>query len=81
MSKALNSYKYENEIPFSIDEVKNALKDILSKNRTRFLHEDKDLNDTFNTYSFGEVKCSYMVSLKKVDDNTTHSAYILKYIQ
>ena len=68
---ALNSYKYENEINFSINEVKEAIKAILKANPTRFIHEDKDLNDAFGTYKFGEIKCSYMVSLAKVDDNNT----------
>ena len=71
MSQAINSYKYENEINFNVNDVKNALKEILETNRTRFLHKDKDLNDTFGTYSFGEIKCSYLVTLTKMNDDTT----------
>lgn len=67
-----NYYKYENEIGFNIDVIKTALKEILSKNKTRFIHKEEDLNDTFGTYHFGETKCSYMLTLKKIDDNTTN---------
>lgn len=67
-----NYYKYENEIGFNIEVVKTALKDILSKNKTRFIHKEKDLNDIFGTYHFGEIKCSYMLTLKKIDDNNTN---------
>ena len=29
------------------------------------------MNDIFGTYSFGEIKCGYLVALTKVDDNST----------
>ena len=66
-----NYYKYENEVNYNIDVIKDALKAILKTNPVRFLHEDKDLNDAFGTYSFGEIKCSYMVTLTKIDDDHT----------
>ena len=71
MSTGINSYKYENEIDFSINDVKNAIKDILEKNRVRFLHKEKDINDVFNTYKFDEIKCSYNITLIKVSENST----------
>ena len=71
MSTGINSYKYENEIDFSINDVKNAIKDILEKNRVRFLHKEKDINDIFNTYKFDEIKCSYNITLIKVSENST----------
>ncbi len=67
----LNTYKHESQISANIEDVKNALKDILKLNPTRFLHNEKDLNDMLMTYSFGEVKCAYIVTLQKIDDNTT----------
>ena len=48
-----NYYKYENEVNFNIDVIKEALKSILKANPVRFIHEEKDLNDTLGTYSFG----------------------------
>jgi UDP-N-acetylmuramyl pentapeptide synthase len=66
-----NYFKYENVVNFNIDEIKTALKSILEANKTRFLHEDKDLNDDFGSYHFGEIKCSYMVTLNKVDESST----------
>ena len=71
MSTGINSYKYENEIDFSINDVKNAIKDILEKNRVRFLHKEKDINDVFNTYKFDEIKCSYNITLIKASENST----------
>lgn len=66
-----NYYKFENEINFNVDVVKEALKSVLVSNPIRFMHEAKDLNDTFGTYSFGEIKCSYMVTLTKIDEDKT----------
>ena len=66
-----NYYKYENEINYNIDTIKEAIKSVLKSNPVRFLHEEKDLNDAFGTYSFGEVKCAYMVTLTKIDDEKT----------
>jgi hypothetical protein len=66
-----NYYKYENEINYNIDTIKDAIKSVLKSNPVRFLHEEKDLNDAFGTYSFGEVKCAYMVTLTKIDDEKT----------
>ena len=66
-----NYYKFENEINFNVDVVKDALKSVLAFNPTRFLYETKDLNDTFGTYSFGEIKCAYMVTLSKLDEGKT----------
>ena len=66
-----NYYKYENEIGFALEDVKTALKSILETYKTRFIHEEKDLDDTFGTYRFGEIKCSYMVTLTKASDNST----------
>jgi hypothetical protein len=71
MKNEINSYKYENIINFNIDDVKKSIKNILKSNKTRFIHDEKDLNDIFSTYSFGEIKCSYLVALTKVDDNST----------
>lgn len=65
------SYQYENDLSFNIEDVKTALKSILETNKTRFLHSEKDLNDVFGTYNFGEVKCGYLITLQKIDDNTT----------
>ena len=65
------NYQYENELSFNIEDVKTALKSILETNKTRFLHSDKDLNDAFCTYKFGEVKCGYLVTLQKINDDTT----------
>jgi UDP-N-acetylmuramyl pentapeptide synthase len=66
-----NYYKYENEVNFNIDVIKEALKSILKANPVRFIHEEKDLNDTLGTYSFGEIKCAYMVTLSKIDEDHT----------
>ena len=66
-----NSYYFNQEINYSIESVKSAMKYILSKYATRFLHSEEDINETFNTYRFGEIKCSYLVSLEKVDENHT----------
>jgi hypothetical protein len=41
-----NYYKYENEVNFNIDVIKDALKSILKANPVRFMHEEKDINDT-----------------------------------
>lgn len=65
------NYQYENELSFNIEDVKTAIKSILETYKTRFLHSEKDLNDVFSTYNFGEVKCGYLVTLQKIDDNTT----------
>ena len=65
------NYQYENELSFNIEDVKTAIKSILETYKTRFLHSEKDLNDVFGTYNFGEVKCGYLVTLQKIDDNTT----------
>ena len=66
-----NYYKYENEVNYGIDEIKKAIRSILETNKIRFLHEEKDLNDAFGTYHFGEIKCSYMITVTKVDDSRT----------
>jgi len=66
-----NYYKYENEINYNIDTVKDAIKSVLKSNSVRFIHEEKDLNDAFGTYSFGEIKCAYMVTLTKIDEKKT----------
>ena len=71
MEKALNNYRYENQIQFNIEEVKTALKNVLNLNPTRFLHNANDLNDIMLTYRFGEIKCSYVVTLQKIDDTNT----------
>ena len=65
------NYQYENELSFNIEDVKTAIKSILETYKTRFLHSEKDLNDAFSTYNFSEVKCGYLVTLQKIDDNTT----------
>ena len=66
-----NYYKYENNVNYKISEIKDALKSILETYKVRFLHEEKDLNDAFGTYRFGEIKCSYMVTLTQIDENNT----------
>ena len=66
-----NTYKHECQVAVNVDNVKNALKDILNLNPTRFLHDKKDLNDLMLTYSFGELKCAYVVTLQKIDENNT----------
>ncbi len=65
------NYQYENELSFNIEDVKTAIKSILETYKTRFLHSEKDLNDIFWTYKFDEVKCGYLITLQKIDDNTT----------
>lgn len=66
-----NTYKHECQVFTNVNNVKNAIKDILNLNPTRFLYDKKDLNDLMLTYSFGEVKCAYIVTLQKIDENTT----------
>ena len=67
----LNTYKHECQVTVNVDNVKNALKDVLNLNPTRFLYDKKDLNDLMLTYSFGELKCAYVVTLQKIDENNT----------
>ena len=62
-----NTYKHECQVTVNVDNVKNALKDVLNLNPTRFLYDEKDLNDLMLTYSFGELKCAYVVTLQKID--------------
>lgn len=66
-----NTYKHECQVTVNVDNVKNALKDVLNLNPTRFLYDEKDLNDLMLTYSFGELKCAYVVTLQKIDENNT----------
>ena len=66
-----NTYKHECQVTVNVDNVKNALKDVLNLNPTRFLYNEKDLNDLMLTYSFGELKCAYVVTLQKIDENNT----------
>lgn len=67
----LNTYKHECQVIANIDNVKNALKDILKLNPTRFICDKNGINDLMLTYSFGELKCAYVVTLQKIDENTT----------
>lgn len=65
------NYYYENTLNFNIETIKTAIKSVLEKNKNRFVYSEKDLNDTFNTYNFGEIKCSYLIVFQKIDENTT----------
>ena len=68
-------YTYENEINFNIDEVKDAVKFVLTRYGRRYniyrFNMDKAFNDVFNTYSFNENNSSYVLVLTKIDENTT----------
>lgn len=65
----MTSQNIEQKIPYSLQQVKDALDCILTRFKSTYLNQQ--VNALFNTYSFGTTGCIYNVTLNEVDaDNT-----------
>lgn len=88
----MTSQTLEQKIDFPISEVKTALNAILADYKTKFINQE--INDIFNSYSFGTVGCLYNIVLNDCEGATnikitcssrnsedkTSSASVTKYI-
>ena len=86
LANNLNKFEWENEIPFSDAKVKNTLHALIGDSNTvhGLLVQDSDklgwdlnclnpeVNDTFGSYSFGQINSQFSVTVKKVDENNSH---------
>lgn len=82
----------EQRIDFSIQDVKSAINYILVNNPKKFINQD--INDVFNSFSFGTIGCMYNIILNEQDGgtnikitcsdrsnaNTSNSASVTRYI-
>ena len=79
----LNKFEWENEIPFSEEQVKRTLHAMIGEgiNLSGLLSQEKkwdltcvnaECNDTFGSYSFGQVNSSFSITIKKVGENSSH---------
>ncbi len=85
LANNLNKFEWENEIPFQVDQVKNALHAMIGEGMNipgllgldaDSLHWDLNCvnpenNDTFGSYSFGQVNSQFSITTKKVDENSS----------
>ena len=85
LANNLNRFEWENEIPFSTEQVKRTLHAMIGESMTvnglLTLDADKlhwDLNcvnpennDTFGSYSFGQINSKFSITVKSVDENNS----------
>lgn len=86
----LAKFHFDNTIPFKEDVVKRTIKAMIGQDRPESVlgllnyNTTKtkwgvfptipSSNDTFGSYSFGQVKSSFAITVKKEDENSTHIA-------
>jgi hypothetical protein len=83
LANNLNKFEWENEIPFSEEQVKKTLhamvgegskvSGLLNKNKQWGLTcVNSESNDTFGSYSFGQINSVFSITIKKVNENNSH---------
>ena len=83
LANNLNRFEWENEIPFSDAQIKRTLHAMIGEPVMIYgllrLDTKWDLNcvnpennDTFGSYSFGQVNSKFSITVKKVDENNSN---------
>lgn len=86
LANNLNKFEWENEIPFSDVQVKSTLHAMIGESMMipGLINIDSDRlrwnlncvnpenNDTFGSYSFGQVNSKFSVTIKKINENTVN---------
>ena len=83
LANNLNKFEWENEIPFAEEQVKRTLHAMIGEglNVSGLLSQEKkwdltcvnsESNDTFGSYSFGQVNSIFSITTKKASENSSH---------
>lgn len=86
LANNLNKFEWENEIPFSIDQVKRTLHAMIGESMSvsgllnldsEKLHwdlncVDPENNDTFGSYSFGQINSKFSITTKGINENNSN---------
>ncbi len=85
LANNLNRFEWENDIPFSNEQVKKTLhamigesmfvSGLLTLDADKFHWDlncvDPENNDTFGSYSFGQINSKFSITVKSVDENNS----------
>lgn len=85
LANNLTRYEWENDVPFALDQLKRTLHAMVGTESTAgliTLDENKhhwkltcvypESNDTFGSYTFGQVNTIFTITVKEVDADTSH---------
>lgn len=85
LANNLTRYEWENDVPFALDQLKSTLHAMIGTESTAgliTLDENKhhwkltcvypESNDTFGSYTFGQVNTIFTITVKEVDADTSH---------
>lgn len=85
LANNLTRYEWENDVPFALDQLKRTLHAMVGTESIAgliTLDEDKhnwkltcvypESNDTFGSYTFGQVNTIFTITVKEVDEDTSH---------
>ena len=87
LANNLNKFEWENEIPFAEEQVKRTLHALLGEEggvsgilMMDSVNEKKwnlncvnpECNDTFGSYSFGQVNSAFSITIKRVNETTSN---------
>lgn len=81
----LTKYEWENDVPFALNQLKSTLHAMIgsdAKNGLITIDDNKhhwnltcvypESNDTFGSYTFGQVNTIFTITVKEVDADTSH---------
>lgn len=85
LANNLTRYEWENDVPFALDQLKRTLHAMVGTESIAgliTLDEDKhnwkltcvypESNDTFGSYTFGQVNTIFTITVKEVNEDTSH---------
>ena len=87
LANNLTRYEWENDVPFTLNQLKSTLHAMIGTDSTSGLittDNDKynwqltcvypEANDTFGSYTFGQVNTIFTITVKEVDEDTSNMA-------